>query len=154
MFLCLNVPLIEGAWCKLTRNGLGSPLCQIQRMPTRSHGRAAAAPESRAPRAWQAARGGAGGNASPGVAESAGSVRQLHHNRRYLHLLRRRRLTLAAGCVPGQRADVPASAQPRFGKLAAPRAEVVRVCDLPLAWWVSLRQRDSRRKAGSSTDGS
>lgn len=56
MFLCLNVPLIEGAWCKLMQNELGSTPCQVQ-MPTQNYVRAAAAPESRAPRAWQAASG-------------------------------------------------------------------------------------------------
>lgn len=132
MFLCLNVPLIEGAWCKLMQNELGSTPRQVQ-MPTQNYVRAAAAPESRAPRAWQAASR-AGLRLIGGVAESAGSVWQLHHSQRYLHVLRRRRLTLAAGCIPGQRADSPASTQSRFGKLAAPWTEVVCVCNPPRAW--------------------
>lgn len=117
-------------------------------MPMQNYVRAAAAPESRAPSAWKAFswdggmvhrcsqnQWGAGG----GTHDTGFATWLLHHNHRYLHLLRWERLMLSDGVLmcnvqEAHAADVPASTKPGFWNLAAPRIEVTDVCNPSLVW--------------------
>lgn len=116
-------------------------------MSMQNYVRAAAAPESRAPSAWKAAswnggtvQWGSQNQGQAGVGHNAGfAMWLLHHNHRYLHLLRWKRLMLSGGAlmcnVQGPHAaDVPANTKPNFWKLAAPQMEVTHVCNPPLVW--------------------